>query len=636
MIVFVMLFLDKQVLLRLARLSQGVGSISENGDLSVRVPVTGKDELSDLGMAINVMVETLEKSSGQLKTKNLELDAQNEKLRNEIDERQQAEGALKESEAKFRSLAEQSPNMIFINQNGRVVYANKKFEEVTGYSLEEFYSPTFDFFILIAPEFRDVVAQNYSLYREGKETPPLEHLLVTKDGRRVHCILVTKVVDYGGSPAVLGMVTDLTERKRSEEALRQSEDKYRNLIKDLPVGITITNPQGQLLLVNKAVVEMRGYDSEEELMRVPASERYYDIRDRDHFLSLIEKGPVRDFEVRHKRKDGSILWISSSSIPQTTASGELQYINVQHDITERKRVEESLLESEHQLRAIFEASDNPMLLIDTNCKVVRANSAAEHLYGVGAGSLVQHDCRNLSPGAKCSTDECSLKAVSVTKKSVTQDLTVVKPDGEMVKYLDIVSPVIDENGEVAGIVVVLVDISERKRLEDMLLREKRRAEQYLDAAKVILAVVDSNEIITLINKEACEILGYREEELIGKNWFDTLVPPASREAKRVTFRRIIAGETTIEYRKNYLLTKEGKEILGAFNNTTLYDEYGHAAGRLMLGQIFTESRRMAERLRLTMENFLNFAEEIPLGIMIVNLQVPSSLCQQSAVSPLRL
>ncbi len=132
-------------------------------------------------------------------------------------ERRQVETALRESEEKFRSLAEQSPSMIFINKKGRIIYTNKKCEEVMGHKKEEFYSPDFDFFALIAPESIDRVKASFSRHMKGEEVVPYECTIITKRGRRIEAIVATKSIKYEGESAILGIVTDITERKQVEE-----------------------------------------------------------------------------------------------------------------------------------------------------------------------------------------------------------------------------------------------------------------------------------------------------------------------------------------------------------------------------------------------------------------------------------
>ena len=129
----------------------------------------------------------------------------------------EAELALKESEEKFRNLSEKSPNMIFINQRGRVVYANKRCEEVMGYEREQLYAPEFDFFSLIAPESMETIKQALKKHMAGEEVEPYEYSIIKKDGQKIDVINATKLIDYQGEQAILGIVTDITDRKRLEQ-----------------------------------------------------------------------------------------------------------------------------------------------------------------------------------------------------------------------------------------------------------------------------------------------------------------------------------------------------------------------------------------------------------------------------------
>ena len=144
----------------------------------------------------------------------------------DISERKKIEGELRESEEKFRLLAEESPNMIFINQGGKVVYANKKSEEVVGYSREEFYSPTFNFLSLSPPEYVEAVKLSWAKHLKGEDIPPYEYVLLTKNGVKINAIIATKLIDFKGKKALMGIITDITKRKQAEEKL---EDYKKNL-----------------------------------------------------------------------------------------------------------------------------------------------------------------------------------------------------------------------------------------------------------------------------------------------------------------------------------------------------------------------------------------------------------------------
>jgi PAS domain S-box-containing protein len=139
----------------------------------------------------------------------------------ELEDMHQRISELEQSEEKFRTLAEQSPNMIFINKMGRVVYANKKSEEVMGYTREEYYAHDFDFLTLIAPESVEIVTSAFSKHMKGDEIEPYEYTLITKDGKRINAIITTSTIDYEGEMTLLGIITDITERVRAEEEVQR-------------------------------------------------------------------------------------------------------------------------------------------------------------------------------------------------------------------------------------------------------------------------------------------------------------------------------------------------------------------------------------------------------------------------------
>ncbi|MGD0781665.1 MAG: PAS domain S-box protein [Candidatus Aminicenantales bacterium] len=135
-------------------------------------------------------------------------------LSEDITKRKSSEDALRESEAKFKMLAEQSPNMIFINKKGTVVYINAKCQEITGYSKEELCSPEFNFMSLIAPEYWNEQRENFRKHSGGEDVPPYQYMLVTKDGRKIDSIISTKLIDYEGTKAILGVITDISQHVR--------------------------------------------------------------------------------------------------------------------------------------------------------------------------------------------------------------------------------------------------------------------------------------------------------------------------------------------------------------------------------------------------------------------------------------
>ena len=143
-----------------------------------------------------------------------------EKVTRELDVRLRTEKVLRESEEKFRNLAEQSPNIIFISAEDRIVYANRQCEISMGYPREMLYAPGFDLRRLTAPGYDVIAAQTFTRHMNAEEVPPYEFVLVTREGKHVDAILTTRLIGYEGSPAILCIVTDITARKRTERLLQ--------------------------------------------------------------------------------------------------------------------------------------------------------------------------------------------------------------------------------------------------------------------------------------------------------------------------------------------------------------------------------------------------------------------------------
>ena len=174
----------------------------------------------------------------------------------DISEQKRSAAALQESEEKFRNLAEKSPNMIFINQGGKIVFANQKCEEVMGYSREELLAPDFDFTTLVAAESLPIVREKFRLHMQGFEVEPYEYQVVTKDGDRLVVINTTRTILYDGKPAILGIVTDITERVRAEERMRRQVNELRIINEVAQASSEVSSTSELIERVTQIVGEM--------------------------------------------------------------------------------------------------------------------------------------------------------------------------------------------------------------------------------------------------------------------------------------------------------------------------------------------------------------------------------------------
>ncbi len=257
----------------------------------------------------------------------------------DITERKKIEQLMRESEEKFKTLAEKSPNMVFINRAGRIVYANQQCKDIMGYDFNELYDPRFNFMGLVAPEHAERIRTNFAKHAAGEDLPPVEYTLVSKNGLRIECILATKLIEYEGASAILGVVTDITERKKAEGILSlQSE-----LLDAESDQIYLHDTDGTIVYVNKAACVSHGYTKEELLnMKLsqlddPADAKLIGARTNE----TMKNGPIV-FEVNHLHKNGTSipLEVHTSLIK---VDGKTMILKAAHDISERRKAQQQLM-----------------------------------------------------------------------------------------------------------------------------------------------------------------------------------------------------------------------------------------------------------------------------------------------------
>jgi PAS domain S-box-containing protein len=306
----------------------------------------------------------------------------------DVEESATARRRLQESEQKFKTFAEQSPNMIFINKRGRVVYANKKCTKIMGYKREEFYSPKFDFLSLIAPEYLDMIKKHFAKHMKGKEVPSYEYALVTKKGERIDTIIATKLIDYEGEKAILGIVTEITERKKAEERAHFLGE----ITRQVDASVIATDTDFKIIWTNDSFEDMYGYKFDEVkgkspgfLNAEPTSEKI-----QSEIYSTVSKGLTWNGEALNIRKDGSTFVAELEVHPLTNEKGEIfAYAGHQRDITERKLSDEALQESMENFKALAEHSPNMIGIIDVKTgHVLYANEKASEILGYTSDEIL--------------------------------------------------------------------------------------------------------------------------------------------------------------------------------------------------------------------------------------------------------
>jgi PAS domain S-box-containing protein len=307
----------------------------------------------------------------------------------DITERKKTECALKESEEKFRNLSEESPNMIFIYKKGRVVYANKKCEDLMGYTKEEFYALTFNFFTLIAPESREKLTSSHSRHAEGQDVAPYEYTLVTKAGKRISAVLTSKLISYEGESATLGIVTDITERKKMEDAVRQERNMLEAVTENIGAGLSIISKDFHILWANKLMKQIHG-DCEGRKC-YSTFNKLTDVCPNCGVKKIFEKSvPIDIHEYSNLDDKGNRLWIELIVTPIKNEKGKVTAaLELAINITERKLMQDKLADYSQKLEKLV--AKRTAELKKTQAKLVKS----ERLATIGElAAMVGHDLRN--------------------------------------------------------------------------------------------------------------------------------------------------------------------------------------------------------------------------------------------------
>jgi len=253
-------------------------------------------------------------------------------------------GRLRISEEKLRSVFASCPDAItVINLNGNILECNQSALDIHGCSSKDevLGKSAFEF---IAEKDHERARESLKKTLEQGSVKDMEYTFLTKDGCEFPAEFSASVIKdaYGNPTGFVSMTRDITEGKRAEGALRESEERYRSLFEGVPVGFYRTTPQGQIIDVNPALVQMLGYPDRQALLAVNITDVYLDPEERRRWQALMEReGVVRDFEARLRRRDETIIWVRNSS--RAVRDGDsrvLYYEGSLEDITERKVVEE--------------------------------------------------------------------------------------------------------------------------------------------------------------------------------------------------------------------------------------------------------------------------------------------------------
>ena len=393
----------------------------------------------------------------------------------DISERKGAEKALRESEEKYRILIEQAIDGILIVQDGMIKFANQRLAEANGRTVEELLNT--NFLDYIRPDEVPRVANRYRRRLAGEDAEQVyETVLLRKDGHEIPVEVSAGAITYQGSPAVFAFVRDHTERKMAEEALRETNETLQALISASPLAIFAIDPESKVTMWNPAAEKIFGWTESEVLGRylpvVPPdkSAEHQKLRKR-----AFSGNTFTGVEVSRQRKDGTLIDVSLSTAPVYDSSGRVKSIMaVLEDISERKRSEEALRESEERYSSLFKDNHSVMLLIDPeNAAIVDANPAACSFYGWSHEELTSRKITDINTLAR---EQVSREMKRARSGKVQHFLFRHRLANGEVRDVEVYSgPIIIDGKRL--LYSIVHDISERRQAEEELQKAHSRLEQ---------------------------------------------------------------------------------------------------------------------------------------------------------------
>lgn len=434
------------------------------------------------------------------------------KLEKSETENKRAAKALRESEQKFRSIAEFSPNMIFINSKGQVVYANKRCEEILGYKRKEFSSPDFDFLTLITEESQNLVKKSYRKHLNGEEVLPYEYTIITKKGTKIEAIITTKLIDYEGEKAILGVITDITERKRMEKELEESEENYRQLADSILDVFFEMDKDLRYTYWNKASEELTGISAKDAIGK-SLYEIFPDVKgtkvERKYQEVLRTQKPLT-FVNEYKLGDQKYFF-EISAYP--SKRGLSVFVK---DITERKKAEEDLKESEERFRDLVEKADIAITIDDREGNFKYFNKKFAELFGYSERAMRKKSIQTL-------VHPDDVRWVMAFRKAhfhggnipSRYEFKGVRKDGSTIYLEADVVELKDEESTIATRSYIR-DITERKMAEKELLESEEKFRSLVANSSDAIISVNAQGNIDFWNSAAQDVFGFSSEEAIGK------------------------------------------------------------------------------------------------------------------------
>jgi PAS domain S-box-containing protein len=391
---------------------------------------------------------------------------------------------------RLEKIAEMGEDGILVyDEDFHIEFANSMASAITGYSHEELMN--IDFMTLFNKQDKRFLDEMYSqIGADESRRICMEMSIIGSDGKEKPVEVCISIAHGEGKKKTYVYLGDITERKRYEHELRESERRYRNLFEKLPVGAFVSTPDGRFLDCNQALLDILGYESRDEFLQLNiASDVYWNYADRDTFKKLIEKhGYVKDFEVDFKRKDGERITIFLTGFARRDEEGRIvAYEGLNIDITQRKKMERDLREANQFLNRLIESSVDGIIVTDMKGNILIFNSGAERLLGYKSEEVIgRMNIREIYPPgiAKVVMEKMRSSEYGGVGKLISFRIAHRNKRGELIDGNLSAAIIYDETGEEVASVGIFTDLREQLLME----RELQEAQYRLSEAEKLAAL----------------------------------------------------------------------------------------------------------------------------------------------------
>jgi PAS domain S-box-containing protein len=490
-------------------------------------------------------------------------------------------------------VASSGESIIGVDLDGVITSWNRGAEQLFGYLAAETVGRHVSMLVPDGHRDRDMDYLQKAL--QGEDVSQYETTRLTKDGRLLELsITLSPLWDESGRQVGLsGISRDITERKKGERSLKDSEEKFAKLFRNSPVWISLsTLADGRYLDVNEAYLKGTGWSREEVLGRTSREIMLWvDEAQREQGLRLLEQdGHIREMPINFRKKSGEQV-IATWSAERIEIGDTPCLVSVVNDITERKRAEDTIRESESKYRALIETTNTGFVILDVQGLVLDANQEYAHL--TGHASPRELIGRSVLEWTHPDDRDCNrIEVEKCLERGFVRNLEMryLLPNGESVS-VEISATVLSEQ-EPKVILSLCRDISERNRAQEALRESESNLRSIFDTIQAGIIYGDASGNLLLFNQHMADMFGYSLAELMGLHYLKLTDPSQAAEATD-RLRGLLTGDISHLVGERLYLKKDGTPFWGQLSASRMT----HADGsfKALVGIIYDiNARKQAE------------------------------------------